>query len=73
LINVITTWMRYGQALVGAVGGLAFVAAFLWKMVAVETRSVTEAKRWIGRIVVGTIGVEMAATLVNVLVGSVPH
>ncbi len=40
---------------------------------AVEPRSVLEAKRWIGRIVFGTIGVEMAGILVRVLVDSVPH
>jgi len=52
---------------------LAFVAAFLWKMVAIDTRSVMESKRWIGRIVFGTIGVEMAGLLVHVLVDSVNH
>jgi len=41
-------------------------------MVATEPRSVLEAKQWIQRIVVGTIGVEMAGTLVQVLTGSVP-
>ena len=47
--------------------------AFIWKMVAIEPRSVMEAKRWIGRIVFGTIGVEMAGLLVRVLVDSVNH
>ena len=47
--------------------------AIIWKMVAIDTRSVTEAKRWIGRIVFGTIGVEMAGLLVRVLVDSVNH
>lgn len=61
-----------GQTLVGSVGALAFVAAFLWKMVAVEPRSVLEARRWIGRIVFGTIGVEMAGILIKLLLGSVP-
>ncbi|MHB8571367.1 MAG: hypothetical protein ACYDAY_00205 [Candidatus Dormibacteria bacterium] len=70
--NLIHVWISIGQGLVGAIGGLAFVAAFLWKMLAFEPRSVTEAKRWLGRIVVGTIGVEMAGTLVQVLVGTLP-
>jgi hypothetical protein len=70
---VIELWTGYGQSLAGSIGALAFVIAFIWKMVAVEPRSVLEAKRWIGRIVFGTIGVEMAGILVRVLVDSVPH
>jgi hypothetical protein len=46
--------------------------AFLWKMLAVQPQSVLQAKQWIQRIVVGTIGVEMAGTLVHVLTGTVP-
>jgi len=42
-------------------------------MNAVESRSVLQAKQWIQRIVVGTIGVELAGTLVHVLTGSIPH
>jgi hypothetical protein len=60
------------QALVGSIGALAFILAFIWKMTAVDSRSVTQAKQWIQRIVVGTIGVELAATLVKVLTNSVP-
>jgi hypothetical protein len=66
-------WVLVGQALVGSVGALAFVFAFLWKMTAVEPRSVLQAKQWIQRIVVGTIGVEMAGTIVKVLTGTLPH
>ncbi len=73
LRHVIEIWTGYGQSLAGSIGALAFVMAFIWKMVAVEPRSVLEAKRWIGRIVFGTIGVEMAGILVRVLVESVPH
>lgn len=73
LRHVIELWTGYGQSLAGSIGALAFVIAFIWKMVAVEPRSVLEAKRWIGRIVFGTIGVEMAGILVRVLVDSVPH
>jgi hypothetical protein len=73
LKHVIELWTGYGQSLAGSIGALAFVIAFIWKMVAVEPRRVLEAKRWIGRIVFGTIGVEMAGILVRVLVDSVPH
>jgi len=73
LRHVIAIWTGYGQSLAGSIGALAFVIAFIWKMVAVEPRSVLEAKRWIGRIVFGTIGVEMAGILVRVLTDSVPH
>lgn len=41
-------------------------------MTAVDTKSVTQAKSWIQRIVVGTIGVEVAGTLVHVLTNAVP-
>ena len=46
--------------------------SFLWKMTAVESAAVTQTKLWIQRIVIGTIGVEMATTLVDVLKGSLP-
>jgi hypothetical protein len=68
--TLITNWTHIGQLLVGSIGGLAFVFAFLWKMIAVEPRSVLQAKQWIQRIVVGTIGVELASQLVAVLTGS---
>lgn len=71
--EILHRWILAGQALVGSVGALAFIAAFIWKIVAVEPQSVTESKRWIGRIVVGTIGVEMAGTLVQILTGSLSH
>lgn len=73
LKHLIDTWTLYAQGLAGSIGGLAFVIAFIWKMVAIDTRSVSEAKRWIGRIVFGTIGVEMAGVLVRVLSDSVSH
>ena len=68
---LIDTWMSIGQALVGSIGALAFVFAFIWKMTTVDTRSVMQAKQWIQRIVVGTIGVEMAGQLVKMLTSSV--
>lgn len=70
--DLLGAWVAVGQALVGSIGALAFVFAFIWKMTAVEPRSVLEAKQWIQRIVVGTIGVEMAGTLVHILTGSLP-
>lgn len=73
LQDVLNRWISIGQALVASIGALAFVAAFLWKMVAIDARSVMESKRWIGRIVFGTIGVELAGTLVHVLVSATPH
>jgi hypothetical protein len=66
-------WILMAQALVASVGALAFVLAFLWKMVAVEPRSVMESKRWIGRIVFGTLGVEMATQLANLITSSTPR
>ena len=72
ITDVLHTWINIAQALVGTIGALAFVLAFLWKMTAVEPKTVLQSKQWIQRIVVGTIGVELATTLVNVLTSSVP-
>jgi len=72
VLEIINNWILVARALVGSIGALAFVLAFLWKMTAVEASAVTQAKAWIQRIVVGTIGVEMATTLVDVLKGSLP-
>ncbi len=69
--SILNSWVLDGQALVGSVGALAFVGAFLWRIVAVEPRSALQARQWIHRIVVGTIGVELAGTLVRVLTASV--
>lgn len=73
ITGLLNSWVAVGQAVVGSIGALAFVIAFLWKMTAVESRSVLQAKQWIQRIVIGTIGVELAGTLVHVLTGSIPH
>ena len=72
ITNLITTWIHIGQAMVGSVGALALIFAFLWKITAVEATSALEAKQWIQRIVVGTIGVEVAGSLVGILTSSVP-
>ena len=67
LQGLLDNWIGMAQGLVASVGGLAFVMAFLWKIVAVEPRAVMESKRWIGRIVFGTLGVELATQLARVL------
>ncbi|MGH7866240.1 MAG: hypothetical protein ACREP9_01090 [Candidatus Dormibacteraceae bacterium] len=66
-------WVLVAQALVGSIGALAFAFAFLWKILAVEPKAAVQARQWIQRIVIGTIGVEMAGTLIHVLTGSVSH
>jgi hypothetical protein len=70
--ELITTWTHIAQALVASIGALAFIFAFLWKITSVEAKSALEAKQWIQRIVVGTIGVEVAGALVTILTSSVP-
>jgi len=72
ITDLITTWIHIGQALVGSIGALAFIFAFIWKITSVETKSALAAKQWIQRIVVGTIGVEVASSLVGILTSSVP-
>jgi uncharacterized membrane protein len=72
ITNLINTWIHIGQALVASVGAFAFIFAFIWKITAVESKSALAAKQWIQRIVVGTIGVEVAVSLVNILTNSVP-
>jgi len=72
ITEVLEAWIGIAQALVGTIGALAFVLAFLWKMTAVEPKTVLQSKQWIQRIVVGTIGVELATTLVKILTASVP-
>jgi hypothetical protein len=70
--DLITTWTHIAQALVASIGALAFIFAFLWKITAAESKSALAAKQWIQRIVVGTIGVEVAGSLVDILTKSVP-
>ena len=72
LKQLIDNWILVAQGLIGSIGALAFLAAFMYKIVAVEPRSVMEAKRWIGRIVFGTIGVEVAGTLTHAIIASIP-
>ena len=72
LKGLVDNWILLAQGLIGSIGALAFLVAFLYKIVAVEPRSVMEAKRWIGRIVFGTIGVEVAGTLTHAIIASIP-
>lgn len=72
LKQLIDNWVLLAQGLIGSVGALAFLIAFTYKMIAIEPRSVLEARRWIGRIVFGTIGVEIAGTLTHAIIASVP-
>ncbi len=72
LKGLVDHWVLLAQGLIGSIGALAFLTAFLYKIVAVEPRAVMEAKRWIGRIVFGTIGVEIAGTLTHALIATVP-
>lgn len=72
LKSLIDNWVLIAQGLIGSIGALAFLIAFLYKIVAVDPRSVMEAKRWIGRIVFGTIGVEIAGTLTHAIVSTIP-
>ena len=72
LQQLLDHWTGLIQGLVASIGGLAFVLAFIYKMVAIEPRNVMEAKRWIGRIVFGTIGVEVAGTLTHALISTIP-
>ena len=72
LKQLVDNWIVIAQGLIGSLGALAFLAAFMYKIVAVEPRSVMEAKRWIGRIVFGTIGVEVAGTLTHALISTIP-
>ena len=72
LVALINGWVALAQGIVGSVGALALLIAFMYKIVAVDPHSVMQAKQWIGRIVVGTIGVELAGTLSHVIIASVP-
>jgi hypothetical protein len=72
LKGLVDNWILLAQGLIGSIGALAFLIAFMYKIVAVDPRGVMEAKRWIGRIVFGTIGVEVAGTLTHAIIASIP-
>ena len=60
-----------GNVANGAIGAPSFLVAFTYKIVAVDQRSVAGARRWIGRIVFGTIGVKIAETLTHAIISTV--
>lgn len=72
LKSLIDNWVLLAQGLIGSIGALAFLLAFMYKIIAIEPRNVLEARRWIGRIVFGTIGVEIAGTLTHAIIASIP-
>ncbi len=72
LKTLMDNWILLAQGIIGSVGALAFLVAFMYKIVAVDPHSVVQAKSWIGRIVFGTIGVEIAGTLAHAVIASVP-
>ncbi len=72
LTALVNTWVSLAQGIVGSIGALALLAAFVWRIVAADPRSAYEAKRWIARIVVGTVGAELAGTLTHALIATIP-
>src|SRR2546427_4905179 len=71
ITNLITTWIHIGQALVGSIGALAFIFAFIWKITAVRTKPPLAAKAWLPRVVVRPNGGEGGHSPVAVLTRSV--
>jgi len=72
LTTLVNNWVNLAQGIVASIGTLALLVAFVCRIVAVDTRSAYEAKRWIGRIVVGTVGAEIAGTLTHALLATIP-
>lgn len=72
LTSMLNSWVVLGQELIASLGTLAFVCAFVWRVVAPSPHSAMEAQRWLGRIAVGTLGVELAGLLTHVLLSVVP-
>ena len=73
LVSLLNSWVRLGQELIASLGTLAFVCAFIWRVVAPSPHSALEAQRWLGRIAIGTLGVELAGVLTHVLLSAVPR
>jgi hypothetical protein len=73
LTTVIDHWVQLGQGLIASLGALALLAAFVWRMLATDPRAVSEARRWIGRIVVSVVGAELAVTLTQALIHTIPQ
>ena len=45
LRSLIDNWILIAQGLIGSIGALAFLVAFMYKIIAVDPHSVMEAKR----------------------------
>ena len=72
LTSLVNGWVTLAQGIVASLGALALLAAFVYRMLAADPRGAYEAKRWIGRIVVSTVGAELAATLTHALIATIP-
>jgi hypothetical protein len=72
LTALVNSWVTLAQGIVASLGALALLGAFVCRIVAMDPRSAFEAKRWIGRIVVGTVGAELAGTLTHALIATIP-
>jgi hypothetical protein len=73
LTALVNSWVSLAQGIVASIGTLALLTAFVYHIVAVDQRNAYEAKRWISRIVVGTIGAELAGTLTHALLATIPN
>lgn len=73
LTALVNSWVSLAQGIVASIGTLALLTAFVYRIVAADQRNAYEAKRWIGRIVVGTIGAELAGTLTHALLATIPN
>jgi hypothetical protein len=72
LTTLVNSWVTLAQGIVGSLGALALLGAFVFRMVAADPRSAYEARRWIGRIVISTVGAELAGTLTHALIATIP-
>ena len=72
LTALVNSWVSLAQGIVASIGTLALLTAFVYRIVTVDQRTAYEAKRWIGRIVVGTVGAELAGTLTHALLATIP-
>ena len=70
---LLNSWVAIGQGVIRSLGTLAIVCAFVWRIIAPSPHSAGEAQRWLGRIAIGTLGVELAGLLTHVLLSAVPH
>src|SRR5258708_27439971 len=62
LKSLIDNWLLLAQGLIGSIGALAFLVAFLYKIIPAEPRSVMEAQRQTPAHASCTIAVEIART-----------